>query len=435
MTKQSLSWLLALAIIICLPLSGCYDAKEIDEEVYALVIGVDEGVQNKIRLTFQYATYKEGGGKAQGGGGNGGDEESGEVDGTIVATIEASSLLEGINLINATVNRQISLMHAKMLVFSEEYAREGVAKYVEPLVRFREVREFMRIVVCKGKAEDFIKENRSFIGSNPAKNIELIFEQSKNTGYFPDVFFSDFYQDLLTPYGQPTAIYAGVNDLTQMASDVGTGEPPLRTEEDYEPGSIPRKGGTKKELSGTAVFDGDRMVGTLSQRETRFFLMGIGEFKRGFFTLEDPNIPGYIYVLEIRLAGEPKLKARFANAIPVIDLELSLDINIISIQSRKHYEKLANIPKLETEVKLHFEKGLRETIEKTQTEWNADIFHFGRKIAGNFGTIEELEAYNWNRHYQEAKVNVKVNTHLRRSGFLFEAAPVHSSTTEGEQKE
>jgi spore germination protein KC len=44
----------------------------------------------------------------------------------VVSTVEAPSLLEGINLLNAAVNRQVSLMHAKMLVFSEEYAREGV---------------------------------------------------------------------------------------------------------------------------------------------------------------------------------------------------------------------------------------------------------------------------------------------------------------------
>ncbi len=54
-----------LIIIVCLPMAGCYDAIEIDEEVYTLAIGVDKGVNNMIRVTFQYATYKEGGAGAK----------------------------------------------------------------------------------------------------------------------------------------------------------------------------------------------------------------------------------------------------------------------------------------------------------------------------------------------------------------------------------
>jgi spore germination protein KC len=425
--------ILAVILMLSLPLSGCYDATEIDEEVYALAIGVDKGVNNMIRVTFQYASYKDGGGMGQGGGG-GGDEESGEVDGTVVSTVEASSLLEGLNLLNAAVNRSISLMHAKMLVFSEDYAREGVSRYVDPLVRFREVREFMRVVVCKGKAEDFILNNKTFIGSNPAKSIDLMFEQSKNSGYFPDVIFNDFYVDLLTPYGQPSAVYAGVNDFKQLAEASGNVEPTLNTKVEHEPGSIPRKGGTKKELFGTAVFDGDKMVGRLLQNETRFFLMGIGEFRRGFFTLEDPNHPGYVIVIEALLDRNPQIKARFEQGIPIIDMLVTLDVDIVSIQSRSHYETMKNIEELESIVEAYFDKGLKDVITKTQREWNADIFHFGKKIAGRFRTIEELEAYNWASHYEEAKVNTKVNVSIRRSGYVYGAEPIRSTTSvEGEE--
>lgn len=416
--------IIALVIIclLCLGLPGCYDAIEIDEEVYTLAIGVDKGVNNAIRVTFQYATYQEEGGGGMGGGG----EESGEVGGTIVATVEAESLLEAINIINASVNRQISLMHAKMLVLSEEFAREGVGKYIEPLTRFREVRELMRIVVCKGKAQDFIKENKAFIGSNPSKALELMFEQSKNTGYFPDVTFGDFYVDLLTPYGQPVAAYGAVNEFELIDKAVGNTEAPLDTETDIEPGDIPRTGGTNKEVFGLAVFDGDRMVGSLSQNETRFFLMVIGEFQRGFFTLVDENEPGLIYVVEAQLARKPRISASMENGVPVIGLELKLDIDIISIQSRRHYEKLDNIDEFENNLQAYFEQGLKETIDKTQV-YNSDIFHFGKKVAGSFGTIQELDDYNWIKHYQEAEVNVSVIVDARRSGFIYGATPIRST--------
>lgn len=423
--KPKLKRLTAFAVLLCLALTGCYDATEIDEEVYALAIGVDKGVNNMIRVTFQYTTYKEGGGQEGGGGGIGGDEESGEVDNTIVATVEAPSLLEAIDMLNAAVNRQVSLIHAKELVFSEEYARQGVAMYVEPLVRFRETREFMRIVVCKGKAMDFIKENRNLVGINPAKSIDLMFEQSKNTGYFPDVIFNDFYINLLSPYGQAAAIYAGVNDFKNLPGGQGEEQPPLNIDSGIEPGDIPRKGGTKNELFGTAVFDGDKMVGHLFQHETRFFLLATGELSTGFFTIEDPEMPGYIFIVGIQLAGNPMIKARFEKGVPIIDFELMIDANVTSLQSRKPYERLENIAKLEQAIKEYFEKGISKTIEKTQKEFNSDIFHFGKKIAGNFQTIQEFQDYNWIGHYKDAEVKVKVDVKLRRTGAIFGASPIH----------
>lgn len=420
--------ILAALVLLCLPLAGCYDSVEIDQEVYALVIGVDKGVNNKIRVTFQVPTYKDSsGGGMGGGGGGGGGQEIGEVGGTVVATVEAPSLVEGINMINAASNRKISLEQAKMLVFSEEYAREGVGKYIEPLARFRDVRELMRVIVCRGKAEDFIYENKTLIGENLAKDIELLFLQSDITGYFPDVFFTEFYTDLLAPYGQPIAIYAGVNDFSQMAEpDSSQGEPPLKTPS-FDPGLIPRKGGGKKELFGTAVFDGDRMVGSLGQNESRFFLMGIGEFERGNFTLEDPNEPGSAIVLEVQAVGAPQVKARFEGGTPVIDVSMKLDVDIASIQSRINYERLDLIDKLEKHVEDYFTEGMEKTIHKTQEEWNSDIFFFGAKIAANFRTIQELEEYNWLNHYQEAKIKVTVDANIRRSGYFFETKPIKSS--------
>lgn len=230
---------------------------------------------------------------------------------------------------------------------------------------------------------------------------------------------------LLTPYGQPVAAYAGVNDFKQM--DEGFADAPLKTEVDISPGDLPRAGGTKKEIFGLAVFDGDRMVDTLSQNETRFFLMGIGEFERSFFTFSDENEPGLIYVIEVQLSRKPSISARLENGIAIIGLEIKLDADIISIQSRRHYESLDNIDQLESKLQAYFEHGLKETIEKTQKEYNADIFHFGKKVAGNFKTIQEFDNYNWIGHYQEAKVNVSVSVKARRSGLIYEATPIRST--------
>lgn len=89
----------------------------------------------------------------------GGKSASNTTSGSNIHTIEASSILEGIDMYGMAISRRVSLMHTKMFVFSEDFAREGVASYLAPITSFMETRRTMHVAVVKGKAEDFIKED------------------------------------------------------------------------------------------------------------------------------------------------------------------------------------------------------------------------------------------------------------------------------------
>lgn len=416
-------------------LTSCYDAIEPDEEVYTVVIGMDKGVNNKVKFTIQFPSYKEGGGSKKGGSGSGGggtEGDTGEVTGTIITSVEAATALEGLNLINTSIPRRISLMHAKILVISEEMAKEGIGPYVSVLIRHREVRRVMRIVICKGTAEEFVKQNKNIIGTSVSKGIELMFTQAKTSGYFPDTLLHDFYFDLISPYGQPHAIYAGVNDFKKLDESLNSGKSPLKTELDMEPGTIPRIGGAKREFFGTAVFDGDKMVGHLDSFETRCFLIVTNQLKRATMTIEDKHKPGDAIVLDIRPGRKPIIKIVFENGMPVINVNLNIEADIFGIQSRINYGRINLIDDLNNQLKIYLEDGIKRTIEKTQKEWNCDIFNFGFKAAGYFSTIEEFEKYNWLKHYRDAKMNVYVNANVRRTGMTFGSIPYIN--TEGREK-
>ncbi|NLP43961.1 MAG: Ger(x)C family spore germination protein [Peptococcaceae bacterium] len=427
MAPKKLSFLKGAIVLVCaccLSLTGCYDAKEIDQEVFTLVIGVDKGTGNMIRVTFQVSTYKEDGGNGGGSQNGGSAADTGELDGTVISTVEAPSLIESINMLNSASNRQISLSQTKMIIFSEEYAREGVGRYIEPLTRFREVGELMRVLVCRGRAEDYILENRSFIGGSLPKDIELSFLQSANTGYYPDVFLNEFYVRLLSPYAQAIAIYTAINDFDSLPED-GMEKGIIEPHPDLKPGEIPRKGGNKREMLGTVVFSGDKMVGYLNQNETRFYLLATGKYKRGLFTLDDPKSAGDFIVLEVTAHGAPKVTTFLENEIPYIYLEMLLDIDIAAIQNRENYFlNPSAYLELEKYIETYFVRGMEEVIRKTQQEWNSDIFEFGKKIAGNFWTIPQFEEYNWLERYREAKIDVKVKANISRAGYYFHPRPI-----------
>lgn len=415
--------------------TGCTaDSKEIDDQVYTLVIGADKAVNNKVRVTVQFPTYKSGGGESAGGtqkkdsaGGEGNKEETGEVSGTIVETVEAPTLLEAVDLLNTSTSRRISLVQTKEIIFSEELAREGIGRYLEPIARFRETRRTMQVVVCRGNAEDFIKESKTLIGDSLAKAMELMLIESANTGFFPHVTFHDFYAGMLNPYSMAYAAYAGLNDFSKLKPLGGEASSPLKTEYEILPGEIPRKGDLKREFFGTAVFDGEKMVGSLNASETRYFLMVKGDFKKGIITIADKENPDLAIPLDVRLGRKPKIKAHFENGTPVINVKLNIESDIGAIQSRENYEKLSKINDLNKQIESSIRNGVVKTIEKTQKEWGTDIFGFGGYVARSFFTVPEFEKYNWLAHYRDAKINVDVSVNVRRTGLMMSSSPIRNT--------
>lgn len=439
---KKISIIIILINLFCSILLGCTtDSNEIDDQVYTLILGCDKGINNKIRLTIQFPVY----------GGNGGGASSSSqktskssdnsrkdmVANTLVETIEAPSILEGINLLNSSTTRKISLVHTKAIVFSEALAKDGIRNYLEPIARFREVRRIMQVIVCRSSAEEFIRQNNTLIGESMAKAMELGSRQSNTSGYYPEVPFQEFYTSVVSTYRQPYAVYAGLNNFKNLEplNENGTLPPgtsesfnsQLKTEYSVLPGDIPRIGNRKPEFMGTAIFNGSKMVGSLTSYETRYFLMVTGKFKRGFFTLNDKNSEGDAIPLDLRLGRKPKITTHFEDGIPIINIKLNIEADIGAVQSRIPYEKLNKIDDLNDQLKQLIEKGVLKTVEKTQKEFNTDIFGFGKKVAWEFSNVKEFEKYDWLKHYKDAKINVVVETNVRRTGLMFIPAPTRNN--------
>jgi spore germination protein KC len=426
---RNIALILFIAIVLAVNITGCYDRREADEMAYVMAIGFDKGVTDKLRLTLQVVTFK--GGKSLGssggtpsGPGDNGDQGKGEADGTVVFTIDCPSFFTGLNMANIVTARQLNLMHAKLLVFSEEMARSNeIEKYLAAMVRYREIRRIMHFVITKGKAEDILKENKPLVGKNPSKTMQLLGHQSF-TGFFPRVRLFAFYNNLKSNMEQPIAILANVNALKNL-EEPGQGAPPKSANGgEYLPGELPRKGGVKREFFGAAVFRGARMVGELNGSEARILGMVTGEFQRGFFTIQDPLAPDYVVPLDIHLARKPKIKVTIQGDSPEIYVRLRLEGDMLAVQSRINYESPQLKPTLEQAFEQEIKNQLDSLIAKCQHEFQADIFGFGRSAVYHFPTIETWEKYNWLNKFSQAKVHTEIDFIIRRTGMMLKSSPI-----------
>jgi spore germination protein KC len=157
------------------------------------------------------------------------------------------------------------------------------------------------------------------------------------------------------------------------------------------------------------------MVGELSGDETRYMLMVRDEFERGFFTMKDPKEQEMIIALDVRGPTKPKIKVTLDDTVPVIHLKMHLNADILAIQSGVNYEH----PKLKVLLEKEFQQIIKNGIEKVVRKCqnlNTDVFMFGDHAIKNFLTIDDLENYNWNSHFEDAKVTVEVKVAIRRTG-------------------
>ena len=428
MRKRAL--LLLLAVVLTVGTTGCYDRREVDENGYVLAIGFDQGINDKLRLTLQILTFKgqesspKGGGGLGGGAGDGSNPEKGETDGTVVLTVDCPSIFTGINMANMTTARQLSLMHAKMIIFSEEMAKSGeMEKYILGIIRYREVRRIMYLMVTKGTAEDFVKENKTMISMSPSKTMQLLPQQSY-TGLIPPINLFSFYNDFKSTEKQPIAILANVNNLKNL-KEPGPGEVPQATSGGaYLAGEVPRRGGVKRELFGAAVFRGGKMVGEINGSEVRALDMVTGDFRRGFITIKDPLSPDHIVPLDVLPSRKTKIKVNTRGDVPEIQVKVELEGDLLAVQSGINYESVKLKRVLEQAFEQETKSQLDELIAKCQHEFRADIFGFGRSAAFHFPTIEAWERYQWFKKFPNARINTEVKYTIRRTGTLLKSAPV-----------
>ncbi|HHW32398.1 MAG TPA: Ger(x)C family spore germination protein [Clostridiaceae bacterium] len=419
--------LIIVLIMFSVIFSGCFDRREVDELAYVMALGLDKGTTNKIRMTLQIAVPKSISGGGTGGEGGGGGKSY------IITTLEVPAIYSGLNMANSYIGREIDVSHAKVIIFSEELAREGIMRYIHALMRGKEFRGNIYMAVSRGSAEEYIRNVDPKLEISPARYYEMIFRGHKHTGFGTNTQLISFYNRAESTTGEAVMIMAGVSkyeDSDEFSLEESTYEEkgrPNPFEGDYMAGDMPKVGELKSELMGLAVFDGWRMVGELDGEEALYYLMVTGEYGESFITVQDPIVEEHVVILSTRQNEKPFYKVEIVNGNPLISLKIYLEADIISIQSGFNYESTGNLPILEKTAEEQIKQGIIRLLKKTAEEMKCDIFHFGKLLKIKFLTWEEWKKFGWLDRYKDALFDVEVSLKIRRPGLMIRSIPGQAS--------
>lgn len=397
-------------------LSGCWGAKEPDELGFILYTGVDKVEGNLLEVTFGIAVPQAGGAEGKGG------KSERELE---IVSVNAASFYGAVQLANAFVSRDLTFLHNRALIFSEEVAREGLEGYVNTMIRSRELRRNTFVLVANGKAKEFIASNQAILETYPYRQMEFFLEGKKFVGFIPHSNLNMFYKALKSPGEEAITALCGVND-GKGRGIITDKEGKIIQEIAYLPGEIPRQGGNKIDIIGTAVFRGDKLMGYLNGNETRYYQMVKGDFQSAMITLPDPENKEslLVIVLKVELGRPPTIKVDVKGEKPRIQIDLLLEGEIISTQSSTNYESGVEKAELEQYAGSIINNEILAVIQKTQQEYQSDIFGFGDHTRSFFWTWSAWEQYNWSEKYPQAEVEAKTTVKIRRTGLKIRTSPL-----------
>lgn len=400
---------LVVILFLCLFLSGCFGSRETNKIAFALAMGIDKGIKDKIMVTFQIANPQNISGSSRGNG-------DGQNKSFIVVSVEGPSVLTCMQMANTAVSREISLMHCKAIIYGEDIAKEDVMKYLKTQIPFRDIRSNTDILVAAGTAKDYINKVDPNLEISPAKYYEAVERMSQYNAFTPRSLLKDFYGAIKSSSEEPVAALVAVKNDVEKTLESGSPSIPSGRNDDYHTSEVSPSGDLQTDYIGTAIFKGNKMVGEINGHETRSLVMLRGEYNYSYYTVKDLKNPGKSVEMIIKQGRHPDINVNVKNKTIketiYLEGELVAGGNYENSHMKKAFEK-------------YFSARVKENcdslLDKLQNTYATDSVGYGNYAKLNYLTYDDWIKSDWLNNFPDYKIDITIKTIIRRSGILGQA--------------
>ncbi len=321
-----------------------------------------------------------------------------------IFTTKGRTMYEAIQNLSQVCDRKSFYAHTKVIVIGEELAKEGVTTFLDFFVRGRELRGYTWICVAKGCKASEVLGVKNGIDTIQAVYLKDIIENRKHQSKTTTASVIDFYRKALNGGIEPTM---GVFELIKEANS-----------------PIENKGSqyTKVvKLTGSAVFNKDKLVGYLDERETRglnFIRGGIREGivivpsllkENGLITLKIKNVKSSI---------KPEIKNKKISFNIKINVKAILveEKNLVGTDSPKEViepkQMLDYLKKIKKEANESIDSDIKLVLDKSQKDLKSDIFGFGSILNKKYPNKWNMMQESWSDTFSTVNYTTKVSVSI-----------------------
>lgn len=430
MVSNFLKTFFVLVIIIYLMwgFSDSYSGSNIDNIAHITAIAIDtsNNPSSNLKVSFQFVDVS---------GSSGGSESSSDSN-VVIVGVYSNTIDGAISKLNAYIGKEVNLSHCRTLIFSRDFASNGVAPEVYTLINNAQMRPFTNLVVSTSDANDYLKNSNPNVEELISKYYDTFELTSNFTGYSDDTTLGKFYDNILRNSLGNTAILgetfqevssqsnSSENSQSSGSSQSSSSSNSGSSENSSQlSSSSPENADTNHPILdesavrgtqniGIAVFNADTYIGELSSQETMYHLLVTNNVDSFDISVPVENYNKGMLSFRISPYKSPKISIDTSSDTPHIKLEVFCEAYVLSIERKKDYGNIDFINTTRPIIENFIKENINTYLNRTSKEFQVDIANFYTVARKNFLTIPEWNNYNWNDKYKNTDFSVDVNVNL-----------------------
>nr|WP_122013431.1 Ger(x)C family spore germination C-terminal domain-containing protein [Maliibacterium massiliense] len=370
--KRKTAALLALITLCTACLSGCWDATQLEDLATPIVIGMDAADDGFINVSSVYWQPKQGE-----------EENAYHLETMRVGTLDMNRQKR---VFSATGKWTLGMLQC--VLFDEALATRGLYPYYNVYINDADTKEGIAVAVADGGSAAALLEKAQDAQSDPALDIIDLMRDNHKDSVLPLCNLFAFDVACRSPGVQPVL-------------------PLVRRQQDG-----------KLEITGTALFDGERMVGKLDLNQTLYLMLlreGTHNLSVPFAVRDETGAVRDRGSVQVALRRHVQVRRDAQSGALYYDVTLSGDADITEYTTAYIPGDVASgHQKIRQDVAARIEQGCREVIDTVQQGYGVDSFGFSQHALARWRL--DLQDTIDADFRDKAHINVRVQIGLVNSG-------------------
>ena len=365
-------------------LTGCWSYQELENHYVVSGIAIDKGQEgHRYHLTFETLDLSSGG--------------NGQLQAKIIES-EGDTIAEATDIATKISDKSLYYSDCKIVVFSEDIAREGLTPVLDWLNRDPKPRFTVQLFISKEKTAGELFTQKGQQGDSQSGG-------GQSGGGVISMQIANSMETISTGgQGMQMHLYDVDNILLGEGRDLVL--PCLKISGQKNP---------PVEVNGTAVFRGDKFVGTMDASQTRNFLILMNTEQNTILLVgekpEDERIA--LLIRKSSVSIDPEVSGEKIGMRVKIKMECSFDEE----NSERNYYLDLGTKKIEDMAAASLREHLETVIQREQNKFDCDIFGFGRRSYQEKPQEWEKLKPSWREKFRTVSVDVQPEVTLLDAEF------------------
>jgi len=360
---------IVLVAILC---SGCWDVDEINKRATVLAFGFDATPEGQLRVSAQIPVMLEIGSRVAGGGIS--------AKPFRVFTGDSKTTFGATPYLQTKSGKSLFFGQLKVIVISAALAEEGLKSAIDFLARHPMIPPQATILLTKGSAHEIIATP---IGAQEIPSLMIVnFQRSTSKG------------DLAYPM-----------ELWRFEKAVTVGR-----EDAFLPFIALDREGEGYTIEGAGVFHRDRLVGELTDIETRMFGLLSGRVSNAYPSI---SVAEFGELTFRNVTADSKIRALVSGEEIEFFIKVRAGGFLVEVTTGKHDFKVSDIELIREKAEKTIKNELVKTMEHLQS-LGSDVLGFGNILRATHPEI--WRRINWEEEYPKVRVRIDFKFQVSRIG-------------------